>query len=157
MANTLKKVDGHKYVISMQSETDPTEYIRIGIVNTSVSLASSFDFQETAVPDLDDFGKPYTIVRTIKSHDYKVEGSGLIDGRYIADLLDYHHGDKKGQEMGLKIQQMVPSGGGGYTITGDFFLGDINETATYGEAAECQLSWLKGNSDLTYTRGTITP
>lgn len=156
MTNRLRKTEGQKYVISIGDDEDPMVYTRIGLINTNASLASTLNFETAELPDLDDFDKPYDITRTMKSHDYKVEGAGMIDARYIADLLDLHIGERAGQTVPLKIQLVVPSGGGGYTITGRFYLESLTENAQYKTSAEVQMSWVK-EGNLTFTKGTVTP
>lgn len=155
-ANQLRKVEGHKYVVSIRDEANPTEYNRILVLNTNVSAKSQLNLEEAELPDLADFDAPYFIDRTVKSHDYTIEGAGMVDARYIGELLEYHLGAKAGEIMNLKLQQIAPAGGGGYTITGPFIMDNISENAEYKKASDCSLSFKKAGY-LTYTKGTVTP
>jgi hypothetical protein len=155
MANQLKKVEGQKYVVSLRDEANPTDYDRILILNTNVSAKSQLNLEEVELPDLDDFDAPYYIDRTVKSHDYTLEGSGKVDPRYIGDLHDYHIGSKAGDVMYLKIQLVAPTGMGGYTITGPFYMDNISENGEYKTVADCQLSFKKAGA-LTYLKGTVS-
>lgn len=141
MANTLKKTEGQKYVIEMGDGASPQVYTRIGSINTNVTIASMMNFEEASIPDLDDFDAPYTIERTPVSHDLKVEGSGLIDERYVTDMFDLHMGTRKGEKVSLKLKQVTDAGG--FTITCDFYLENFTVNAEYKKASECSQSWVK--------------
>lgn len=149
MANQLQKTQGQKYVIEMGDGETPEVFTRVGLINTSVSIASILNMEEAELPDLDDFDAPYFIDREARSHDLTVEGSGNIDQRYVADFLDLHMGERAGQVVNLKLKQVTAAGG--WTITCPFYVSNFAIEGTYKQMATCQISFAKAGSP-TFTR-----
>ncbi|WP_374274436.1 hypothetical protein [Brevundimonas sp.] len=158
MANILRRLEGQKYRVSERTSAEgvtPKVYKRLGLLNTNVSPDSSLEFSNWSVPDLEDFDKPYSTGRTVKSHDYVLEGAGMVDARYVGGLLDYHMGEKAGQPIPLLLEQLAPEGGGGYTVEGDFYIANIKENGEYKEIATIQVSFSKADN-LDFTKGEVT-
>lgn len=152
MANPLQKTKGQRYAIEIGDGAvlpEAEQFTRIGLINTSASIASVLNVEEAELADLDDFDKPFFIDRETRSHDLTVEGSGNIDQRYVADLLDLHMGERAGQSVNLKLKQVTDAGG--WTITCKFILQNFAIDATYGSMSTCQLSFVKAGIP-TFTR-----
>lgn len=144
MANPLKKLEGQKYVIEMGNGAQPEVFTRIGSVTNNLSFSSMFNIEEVELPDLDDFDAPYSIDRTVRSHDITIEGAGMIDARYIGDLFDLHMGDRAGEAVNVKFKQM--SAANSVTVTGTFILEQFSINAEYKKASEVQQTWKKAGT-----------
>lgn len=149
MANQLQKTQGQKYVIEMGDGETPEVFTRIGLINTSVSIASILNVEEAELADLDDFDAPFFIDREVRSHDLTVEGAGNIDQRYVAEMLDLHMGERAGAIVNLKLKQVTATGG--WTITCPFILTNFAIEGTYKQMATCQISLAKAGVP-TFTR-----
>lgn len=157
-SNPIQKTQGQRYVVEMGDGQTPENFTRVLLLNTSVSLANTFNLEEAELADLGDFDAPYFIDREIRSQDLTLEGSGNVDKRYVADLMELFYGEDAGKPVNFKIRQDTTASAGvetGWTLTAPFIIDNFSIDATYKSMSTCQIS-LKKAGFPTFVK-TVTP
>ncbi|WP_295217331.1 phage tail tube protein [uncultured Brevundimonas sp.] len=144
--NRLQQTQGQRFFLEQGNGASPEVFTRVGLINTNFSFSAAANLTESEIPDLNDFDKPFTISREVRSIDVSMEGSGNIDHRYVYDMLSQQ---LSGTTKNYKIRQDNASTG--WTLTCPYILETFTVDAPYKEQATCSIS-LKQNGTPVLTK-----
>lgn len=130
-------VAGESLLIKVGDGATPEVFTHPCLINTDRAFEGSASSSATEVADCATPANPAKIVRAVKSVDYKISGSGIVDATSVKAYWDWL---ASGAAKNIKIVQNLAGSSGGWTASGPFILTAFAVTGPPRDKQTCTIS-----------------